>query len=142
MDLNEAKSLNKQLVNPALDLFEGSKIVATGSKSIGQTIIDARRTQPDFTEWFGKLRKTLSGLMWADGPVTCLECDGLGCKACSQLGKVPLGQSPCEESKIELAVRLLLNAIPYCPPSEMPMAEQALELMCRRWTIVKKERKR
>lgn len=136
----------KQFHDLADKVFPNSKVVAAASYSnpakVKKFSDDLRRAcQPsqDFKSWFVALKKRISEQMWPGGPVTCLGCDGHGCSSCNNTGRKSLGSEPSEISKVELALRILLNAMPHCPPQQLTFAEQAIDLICKRWSKLRSE---
>jgi len=67
--------------------------------------------------------------------VTHLACQGRGCDRCSD-GRVPLGDDPPEESRLELGARVLSLARYSCPPERHAWHDQALTDICNRWEHV------
>lgn len=109
----------EDLTEMAHRIFPGSTIVSTLT----------------FEQWRTRL---LAGVKAACRPtdlVTHLACAGQGCPKCVD-GKVPLGDDPPEESRLELGARVLCLARYSCPPERLEWHDQTLDLICRRWDIV------
>lgn len=128
------------LVANAQEVFPGSEVVA----------------EPvTFERWFRSLRSQLETILilWPEAPVTCLICQGSGCRRCDGAGKTPLGPEPfreccdnrgchrCiddqndrEEQKLEVACRLLMNARYFtsCPKIQ-EWIDRAIDAICARW---------
>ena len=92
-----------------------------------------------YESWFAWLRDQVRAAIWPGALVTCRRCQLLGCDLCAGTGRVELGASNEEEERMEVAVRLLINARYFCPPERLPWMDIAINTYCSKWADVVRE---
>ena len=98
-------------------------------------------SESTFAKWFNALKPRVIKSIWPGALVTCRKCEGCGCRVCRDVGKVRLGGSQDQEERLEVAVRILVNARYFCPVEKLPWMDMAIDIYCEKWASIFAENK-